>query len=128
MEMVRREVSGIKIVEFLNFSELLHAFRFFISQILFALLTYRIDATPESNKRLGRLVNHCRRNFNLIPRPYLLDGHEPRVVLIASKPINPGEQLCYDYGDYDKDSIREHEWLLTSTFKIPRKIVFFPSM
>jgi hypothetical protein len=77
------------------------------------LILYRIDATPESNERLGRLVNHCQRNGNLTPRSHVLDG-QPRVIFIDAKLMKPGEQLCYDYGDYSKSSIREHEWVLSS--------------
>jgi len=77
------------------------------------LILYRIDATPESNERLGRLVNHCQRNGNLTPRSHVLDG-QPGVIFIDAKLMKPGEQLCYDCGDYSKSSIREHEWVLSS--------------
>jgi len=85
----------------------------FLNKYFFPL---RIDATPETNKRLGRLVNHCRRNGNLTPRLHLQDG-QPRIIFIASKAIKPGEQLCYDYGDFDIESLREHNWLSASELK-----------
>ena len=73
----------------------------------------RIDATPESNKRLGRLVNHVRRNGNLKPSVYECESR-PHVIFIASRDIEKGEQLLYDYGDYSRDSIKHHSWLCLS--------------
>lgn len=69
---------------------------------------YCIDATAESG-RLGRLVNHSR-NGNLITRTVVVDGL-PHLVLIAKDYIKTGEEICYDYGDRSKESLKNHPWL-----------------
>jgi histone-lysine N-methyltransferase SETD8 len=73
----------------------------------------RIDATPETIKQLGRLVNHLRNDFNMTSSVYNLDGR-PRIILSAIKAIEAGEQLFYDYGDRNPESVKLHPWLLQS--------------
>ncbi|XP_033106938.1 N-lysine methyltransferase KMT5A-like [Anneissia japonica] len=69
---------------------------------------YCVDATAESG-RLGRLINHskhgncCTKLTSIDDRPYL--------ILCASKDIKIGEELLYDYGDRDKQSLEAHPWL-----------------
>ncbi|KAF6779263.1 hypothetical protein AHF37_01489 [Paragonimus kellicotti] len=63
-----------------------------------------------------RLINHSRLHVThncssartLIP----LDG-SPRLVLFAKQTIHPGEELLYDYGDRDKETMELHPWLKT---------------
>ncbi|KAL7671978.1 hypothetical protein ACOME3_006876 [Neoechinorhynchus agilis] len=73
--------------------------------------SYCIDATSESG-RLGRLINHSRYKFNLITKVISINGR-PRLLLIANRRIEIGEELLYDYGDRSKASLREHPWLAT---------------
>ncbi|KAK4471645.1 hypothetical protein MN116_004594 [Schistosoma mekongi] len=72
---------------------------------------YCVDATEETS-RLGRLINHSRLKPNCIVKVIPVDGI-PRLALFARKPISPGEELLYDYGDRDKESIQLHPWLKT---------------
>uniref|UniRef100_A0A3B4GAK2 [histone H4]-lysine(20) N-methyltransferase n=1 Tax=Pundamilia nyererei TaxID=303518 RepID=A0A3B4GAK2_9CICH len=70
--------------------------------------TYCVDATKETS-RLGRLVNHCKTG-NCQTRLHPIDG-TPHLILVASRDINAGEELLYDYGDRSKASILAHPWL-----------------
>ena len=72
--------------------------------------SWAIDATKETS-RMGRLINHSLRNFNLIPKVFILEG-EPRIYMVARRDINPGEELTFNYGDTDKRSIHSFPWLL----------------
>ncbi|KAH8878383.1 N-lysine methyltransferase KMT5A-A [Schistosoma japonicum] len=72
---------------------------------------YCVDATEETS-RLGRLINHSRLKPNCIVKVIPVDGI-PRLALFARKPISPGEELLYDYGDRDKESLQLHPWLKT---------------
>ena len=72
--------------------------------------SWAIDATQESS-RMGRLINHSLRHFNLIPKVFILEG-QPRIYMVARRDINPGEQLTFNYGDTDKRSIQNFPWLL----------------
>lgn len=76
---------------------------------------YSIDATAESG-RLGRLLNHSRRNPNCITRLVWVKDNDskkplPRLVIVAKRDINTGEELTYDYGDRDKSALEVHPWL-----------------
>ena len=79
-----------------------------ILKILFHFILYSIDATAESG-RLGRLVNHSR-NGNLTTK-IISVGSVPHLVLIAKENIEIGEEVCYDYGDRSKESLKYHPWL-----------------
>ena len=68
-----------------------------------------IDATEETG-RLGRLVNHSRLNPNCKTTVVDVRG-VPRLVLVANKMIERGEELLYDYGDRRKESLQDHPWL-----------------
>lgn len=62
---------------------------------------YCVDATTESG-RLGRLLNHSRKNPNcktkLIPMPGIEEDKTlPRLIIIAKRDIGAGEELTYDY-------------------------------
>lgn len=76
---------------------------------------YCVDATVETG-RLGRLLNHSKKNPNcktkLIDVPNKKSGGSmPRLIIVAKKDIMAGEELTYDYGDRDKNSIHSHPWL-----------------
>ena len=70
---------------------------------------WAIDATEET-PRLGRLINHSHRQFNLIPKVFILEG-QPRIYLVARRDINPGEELTFNYGETDKRSVHSFPWL-----------------
>ncbi|XP_008334002.1 lysine methyltransferase 5Ab isoform X2 [Cynoglossus semilaevis] len=70
--------------------------------------TYCVDATKETS-RLGRLVNHSK-SGNCQTRLHPIDG-SPHLILVASRDIEAGEELLYDYGDRSKASISAHPWL-----------------
>ncbi|XP_069789612.1 N-lysine methyltransferase KMT5A-A isoform X2 [Narcine bancroftii] len=70
--------------------------------------TYCVDATKEST-RLGRLINHSK-NGNCQTKLHDVDG-KPHLILVASRNIENGEELLYDYGDRSKASIAAHPWL-----------------
>lgn len=74
----------------------------------FPFLNFSIDATAESG-RLGRLVNHSR-NGNLTTKIISVNS-VPHLVLIAKEDIDFGEEVCYDYGDRSKESLKYHPWL-----------------
>ena len=62
-----------------------------------------IDATSEAFNP-GRLVNHCHcTNKNVRPRRVEL-ANRPYIVLEATRAIQAGEEILYDYGDYSKDA------------------------
>nr|XP_039266648.1 N-lysine methyltransferase KMT5A-A-like [Styela clava] len=75
---------------------------------------YCVDATVESG-RLGRLLNHSRKNPNcktkLVSMPGVKSNAGPRLVIVAKRDINAGEELTYDYGDRDKETLQSHPWL-----------------
>ncbi|XP_051972221.1 N-lysine methyltransferase KMT5A-A [Xyrauchen texanus] len=70
--------------------------------------TYCVDATKESD-RLGRLINHSK-NGNCQTKLHDINGI-PHLILVASRDIQEGEELLYDYGDRSKSSIEAHPWL-----------------
>ncbi|KAJ8338644.1 hypothetical protein SKAU_G00354300 [Synaphobranchus kaupii] len=70
--------------------------------------TYCVDATKESG-RLGRLINHSK-NGNCQTKLHDIQGM-PHLILVASRDIEEGEELLYDYGDRSKTSIAAHPWL-----------------
>ncbi|KAJ8260834.1 hypothetical protein COCON_G00165570 [Conger conger] len=70
--------------------------------------TYCVDATPETS-RLGRLINHSK-NGNCQTKLHDIKGR-PHLILVASRDIEDGEELLYDYGDRSRASIEAHPWL-----------------
>ena len=81
---------------------------FFKRTLSIYLINYSIDGTAESGK-LGRLVNHSRKG-NLISRIVEV-GSNPHLVLLAKVDIEPTTEILYDYGDRDKETLRNHPWL-----------------
>jgi len=68
-----------------------------------------IDASQESD-RYGRLVNHSRRKANAVVK--ILEVNKvPRLVLVAKRMIEVGEEVLYDYGDRTKEALQAHPWL-----------------
>ncbi|XP_070845792.1 N-lysine methyltransferase KMT5A-A [Chaetodon trifascialis] len=70
--------------------------------------TYCVDATKETG-RMGRLINHSK-NGNCQTKLHDISG-VPHLILVASRDIDEGEELLYDYGDRSKASIAAHPWL-----------------
>ncbi|XP_069475773.1 N-lysine methyltransferase KMT5A isoform X2 [Ambystoma mexicanum] len=70
--------------------------------------TYCVDATRESN-RLGRLINHSKAG-NCHTKLHDINT-VPHLILIASRDIQAGEELLYDYGDRSRASLEAHPWL-----------------
>ncbi|CAL9682354.1 unnamed protein product [Knipowitschia caucasica] len=70
--------------------------------------TYCVDATKETG-RMGRLINHSK-NGNCQTKLHDING-VPHLILVASRNIDKGEELLYDYGDRSKASIAAHPWL-----------------
>ena len=68
-----------------------------------------IDATSDDGS-VGRLINHDKISPNLVMKPVVI-RNKPRVVFFASKDIQIGEELSYDYGERRKDVVRDLEWL-----------------
>ncbi|KII74717.1 N-lysine methyltransferase SETD8-A [Thelohanellus kitauei] len=73
------------------------------------IFSYSIDATLDKG-RLGRLLNHSRTEFNLVSKIIEIRGI-PRIVFYASKDIPKDVELCYDYGDRSKRSLKLYPWL-----------------
>ena len=71
--------------------------------------SFSIDATAESG-RVGRLVNHSRLHPNLQTKVVTLKD-KPRLILVARRDVEEGEELLYDYGDRSKESLKAHPWL-----------------
>ncbi|XP_043830563.1 N-lysine methyltransferase KMT5A-like [Dromiciops gliroides] len=69
---------------------------------------YCVDATKESG-RLGRLINHSK-SGNCQTKLHPIDG-VPHLIVIATRDIEVGEELLYDYGDRSKASLEAYPWL-----------------
>lgn len=60
----------------------------------------------------GRYINHLKRGQNLRPKVIKLPNEDKyRVVFIAKGTIRPGDDLYYDYGTRDPDTIKRDPWL-----------------
>ncbi|CAF1626222.1 unnamed protein product [Rotaria magnacalcarata] len=68
-----------------------------------------VDATEETN-RLGRLINHSRKNSNCQPKVFVVKD-QPRLILVALRDIEIDEELYYDYGERRKDIVEAFPWL-----------------
>ena len=71
-----------------------------------------IDATIETTKK-GRLINHSIRHENIKPIVYI-HHNTPRIIFVARKDINIGEELLYDYGERSVQAIKDHPWLAST--------------
>jgi histone-lysine N-methyltransferase SETD8 len=74
---------------------------------------YCIDATMNDGTP-GRLVNHSRICPNAKAIPVEAPDGAPTILLIALRPIQPGQEIVYDYGERRKDTIQELQWLMNS--------------
>ncbi|GBE59760.1 histone lysine methyltransferase SET8 [Babesia ovata] len=73
---------------------------------------YGIDATEEDiTFGPARLINHSRRNPNVVPKALEIDGC-PRLFFVAKRDIKSGEELLIDYGERDPSVIKENPWLM----------------
>ena len=79
----------------------------------FSLHPYSIDASMESN-RIGRLVNHSRKNPNARPKLIVRCDGSFYLVLVANQDIQSGEEILYDYGETAKDKLEIFPWLKDS--------------
>ena len=70
---------------------------------------YCIDATAETT-RMGRLFNHSKLEGNCHTKLFEMNSR-PYLILVASRNIEKGEELMYDYGDRNKISLESHPWL-----------------
>ncbi len=70
---------------------------------------YCVDATSET-KRLGRLINHSRLLSNCITK-VLEINKIPHLFAVASRKIQSGEELLFDYGERNKSVIQFNPWL-----------------
>ncbi|KRZ50610.1 Phosphatidylinositol 4-kinase alpha [Trichinella nativa] len=75
---------------------------------------YIVDATPESS-HFGRLLNHSAKDPNVKSKIVNIDDN-PRIIFVAKRDVEIGEELLYDYGDRRKDAIRAHPWLVERIF------------
>ena len=66
-----------------------------------------IDATEDS-PRFGRRINHSKTSANLLPKTLEVDGVW-KLYFQASRDIQPGTELLFDYGD--TNSIANFPWL-----------------
>jgi histone-lysine N-methyltransferase SETD8 len=71
--------------------------------------TYCVDATAETN-RLGRLLNHSRLFSNCHTKVFEMNDR-PYLILLASRDIQPGEELTFDYGDRNSLAVKSYPWL-----------------
>jgi len=78
--------------------------KYFFLEIFF----FSIDATAE-NATKGRLINH-QIDGNLQLKIFDVCG-VPRVGLVAKENIKPGQELRYDYGERNKQTIQQLPWL-----------------
>lgn len=91
---------------FLFFSSYFPSPRSWVVKCLFS--PSSVDATKETG-RMGRLINHSK-SGNCQTKLHDING-VPHLILVASRDIDEGEELLYDYGDRSKASIAAHPWL-----------------
>ena len=68
-----------------------------------------VDATKESLYK-GRLLNHSRKNATVRPKVLEWRG-EPHIVFLAKRELEKGTVLEFDYGEKDRDILKENPWL-----------------
>lgn len=76
----------------------------------FSSFGYSVDATDPKIERLGRLINHSKKDANIVTKLVEVDDH-PYLCLMAARDIKEGEELQYDYGERSKAAIDSHPWL-----------------
>ena len=68
---------------------------------------------PNSNLEVGAFINHSLKDPNLVVCRRNKKGKIPSIMFSAKRNIVKGEQLTYDYGDRNKDSVKRNPWLLS---------------
>ena len=81
----------------------------YILEFKFREKRWAIDAT-ENNNSFGRLINHSREKSNIKPTVGSNNG-QPYIYFVAISDILKDEELLYDYGDHDKNSLQSFPWL-----------------
>ncbi len=71
--------------------------------------THSVDATKD-NGRMGRLVNHSRKQANVITKIHIIDNN-PVLYFLASQTIHANDELLYDYGERNREIISYHKRL-----------------
>ena len=71
-----------------------------------------IDATEETG-RYGRLINPSRREPNAKSKMFIVED-KPRLCIVALRDIEPGEEITFDYGETDPETIKGNPWLKNS--------------
>lgn len=70
---------------------------------------YSVDAT-EPSENFGRLINHSRHASNV--KPVLEDRNGKKIVVFyATKLIQNGKEVLYDYADRNRESFKAFPWL-----------------
>ena len=70
---------------------------------------YCLDATSVDG--IGRFINHSALFYNVKPEAYYPNEREPRIKFKATRDIDEGEEILYDYGDRDPQAIANYLWL-----------------
>ena len=92
-----------------GFDTLLNSFKHNFNHDCVLVFPHSIDATAESG-RLGRLLNHSTKTNNCCTKLVEFKG-KPHLIIVAATDIQEGEELLYDYGDRNKESLQAHPWL-----------------
>ena len=74
------------------------------------MLSFSIDATVNDGHP-GRFINHSKTHDNLETKVVEIEEGEPHLCFFASKEVNVGDELLYDYGDRRKEVLEANEWL-----------------
>lgn len=73
-----------------------------------------LDGTAEKPEYgIGRLISHSRINPNLRTVKVIIE-HIPHLAFVAKRDIEVGEELSYDYGDYNSEVTAQLQWLENS--------------
>ena len=55
-------------------------------------------------------MNHSKKKPNLLPKIEVLDGI-PKIILYTKKKIEPGDELCFNYGETRSEVLKLNPWL-----------------
>lgn len=82
---------------------------FFCNRPVYLYYYFSVDATMET-ERMGRLINHSKLEANCIPKVYEVKS-KPEIWLVASRIIQPGEEILFNYNDNRKSVLKSNPWL-----------------
>jgi histone-lysine N-methyltransferase SETD8 len=68
-----------------------------------------VDATAESG-RFGRLINHSKKKFNIAAQRHMYKD-TPRLIFLATRDIDAGEEILFDYNETRPAMIKKCPWL-----------------